>query len=1393
MIHVAELDDRCDTHRHGHCTILRNREPLMIGFPHRLRPGDHVSFLITEAHPSPQETIHFENQMDFQTLIHDVLLHSAPRQYLTIFLHGFRSVMFGTRSYGAHRQRIEDLDVFRGDIMSIWNDEAFDRVHVFHAHPQEVRRDRDGAIMMHFIVAFAPTLNPLILIQRSNGMADMDFMVLDPPQPASLTLIVHMIPWEMRPIRGFWGLQQLHPTNPLHLMDGMHLRLVEDDISDTGGTDDIVEGQSLLQMQTTLWHANDRLHGRSVGHNGFSQLRPPGNGHAKSVTFGQECYFVDEEKDSFGYYDQNPFVLNMTEFLKQDPFDDNYNCCVADFRRAIGIQMPQTPADFTEDFWECCKTASFSNDFLAHFCLFQAEEDDLEQNIKIEDNPIDLCSDVEVWGGPRIQLELEKLVPQTMTSTMLPIGLEPIPKFLKQPWDLHRQEQHLRTALPDSLDLHQTTTDWISAQPRQLPQQGTGVLCIYTDGSFFPAKEVAAWAIAICWAPHLAAEPGEMQLLDWYASMVVTSETSHDFVGAQWHDATNAETSALIWASLFAMAHREYDQVIFCYDCYGVGMAGMGNYNYTMKYPAVKNLRHLQQAVESIWGISNVPARHVRGHVGDPVNELVNTLAQEQARSWLVEKCPNLDIGALVRDSILLSKLWLLLDPKLATDQWPQQEGQQFIVPDRRTLLPLPDGTDWTFGYGAKPSSNGTEVCYNMNLKIMSHNVQSLLGKIQYYRAQAHASSFNVIGLQETASRSTQVTKADGFLRLAVAADKGHGGIELWLSTMVPIAWIANKPVFWDLNNVLILHQDSNLLIAKVKVAGLGTFVLTVGHAPHSGHTWEQNKTWWTKLSLHLSKNNTPCHHILMLDANAQLGSIPSPAIGTYAQSEEDENGELLRGLMDKLDAWIPSTFWHMGDPCTWYSPAAKTRQGRRIDYICVSHSLAPLYAESWTATTMDTGHKNIDHSAIALLLRGHLQGHQLRHRAQPGIDWQQVRKTTDESIWRTIFHELPISPWSHDTHRHWHDAQRSLTDVLQQFFPKQGRCPKRHYISEASWTLRRTRNFHKEIWRSGLKALETFLLQRGFHTWRDAEHIDTTGVDFNITSLLIGLRTIHAGPKIHALSTALKKQIKMDKNQFIATVAQQAAEDPSNIYKTLKKAGVNSQRSRRTNPLPGLLKANGEPCVNKEELTNEWMQYFASIEGGHRVHPQGLLQMCAVEEIQQNRCQLRTWNEIPSLYELENAFRKCRPHKAAGTDQIVPEICRRAAKWFARWTYPLFAKMVTYRAEPIAHKGGVLHSVWKRRGPMNDPSSFRGILVSSQVAKVFHSTFRTKAISAFQNAADPLQYGGLPGRRSLKQLSHAVYNRAFATNRSSLRLSSSWTSRAHTIDFLESLASTHA
>ena len=278
---------------------------------------------------------------------------------------------------------------------------------------------------------------------------------------------------------------------------------------------------------------------------------------------------------------------------------------------------------------------------------------------------------------------------------------------------------------------------------------------------------------------------------------------------------------------------------------------------------------------------------------------------------------------------------------------------------------------------------------------------------------------------------------------------------------------------------------------------------------------------------------------------------------------------------------------------------------------------------------------------------------------------------------------------------------------------------------------------------------------QAGFQVWKDRRQLRALLPALRIQGLRGLLQTLAASKQLANLSARLKKQILADRIQYVESIAEEAADSPTNLYQILRRAGFCTKRRKRFHQLPYVQQAEGRPCQTKHELHMRWLNYFAGIEGGHQVHPAAMPQLCAIQELQQPRKGALELCQLPSLKEFEDAFRRCTSHRAAGPDRLVPELCNRGAKWISRWLFSLFCKIAIYASEPVSFKGGVLHAVFKNKGSPSETTSYRGILVSSQVAKVVHNVYRTRALKDYVAATDPLQCGGIP-KRAVSHAAHA-------------------------------------
>ena len=118
---------------------------------------------------------------------------------------------------------------------------------------------------------------------------------------------------------------------------------------------------------------------------------------------------------------------------------------------------------------------------------------------------------------------------------------------------------------------------------------------------------------------------------------------------------------------------------------------------------------------------------------------------------------------------------------------------------------------------------------------------------------------------------------------------------------------------------------------------------------------------------------------------------------------------------------------------------------------------------------------------------------------------------------------------------------------------------------------------------------------------------------------------------------------------------------------------------------------------------------------------------------------------DVPDLCSLEWALRDTATARAYGQDGVPGEVAHYCAAELSKALFQLQLKSVFRLCEPVQHKGGVLHCVWKRKGPKQPCTSYRGILVSSILGKSLHKLLRQKCVTALSTVTSPLQVGGLP------------------------------------------------
>ena len=162
----------------------------------------------------------------------------------------------------------------------------------------------------------------------------------------------------------------------------------------------------------------------------------------------------------------------------------------------------------------------------------------------------------------------------------------------------------------------------------------------------------------------------------------------------------------------------------------------------------------------------------------------------------------------------------------------------------------------------------------------------------------------------------------DNYFVHASGMKDGNHGCELWISSSCGIS----------MRDVVVSSASPRHLLCAIRSKVLTADVL-VAHAPQSGSGMDKVSQWWADLTRITRTRKSPKPLICLFDANAQVGSETSLAIGDRAAESESESGVLFHEYLMENDICLPATF---GDQVheteyTWASPVGTFH---RCDYV---------------------------------------------------------------------------------------------------------------------------------------------------------------------------------------------------------------------------------------------------------------------------------------------------------------------------------------------------------------------------------------------------------------------------------------------------------------------------
>jgi exonuclease III len=179
--------------------------------------------------------------------------------------------------------------------------------------------------------------------------------------------------------------------------------------------------------------------------------------------------------------------------------------------------------------------------------------------------------------------------------------------------------------------------------------------------------------------------------------------------------------------------------------------------------------------------------------------------------------------------------------------------------------------------------------------------------------------------------------------------------------------------------------------------------------------------------------------------------------------------------------------------------------------------------------------------------------------------------------------------------------------------------------------------------------------------------------------------------------------------------------------------------RSRKSASIKSVKDRKGEIITGEERILGRWKEYFEKL-----LNP-------VDHGDQRLELQSRAENS-PTQAEVEAAIKSLKPGKAAGVDEIRPEMLKTLAKEGSRWLTRVFEVAWKSGRVPMDWQTGVVVPIFKK-GDQRECSNYRGITLLSLPGKVYSKVLHSRLTEAVDHKIQDEQCGFRRGRGTTDQL----------------------------------------
>ena len=615
----------------------------------------------------------------------------------------------------------------------------------------------------------------------------------------------------------------------------------------------------------------------------------------------------------------------------------------------------------------------------------------------------------------------------------------------------------------------------------------------------------------------------------------------------------------------------------------------------------------------------------------------------------------------------------------------------------------------------------------------------------------------HLVGLQETRTPDTAVQgDADYLIFQAQATAAGSHGVALWISKMEPYAHRGQQLLSFCRQHCNVYSFSPRHITVCVTAPFLQLLVMVV-HAPSAyKHPIAEVERFWQQRAAELDKRPPGADFVLLADANAHLGSIPSPSVGAHQPEEENGAGEIFHAFLQQQGAHLPATFEdnHIGPGHTWTSPSGVQH---RLDYVVVPLSWAGFWLHSAVLFDTESLQKRDDHWPVylhtAFMRRAPVGPPPANRRRAPRPP---KPSTAEQRAGAThILRQYRPAAWHVDVDLHY----QALADFWQKagatFVVRDGPAARQPYLSPDTLRLVQLRRALRRYLKHEADQRKRCLLAVAFLALAQAaRRSQVTHHQLQVLRrwwVLLDFSEAEALFRLYHLGHHLRKFVARDRAAYLRQLADNVhmhdLSDAARLFESVRKAFPSTRRGRHSifQPLPAVQSPDGKWAMTPHDRLEVWRTHFARQEAGVAISPEQYLEEVA-------RTKPPTASAVfdvcalPSLREVEALILGLRRGRAAGSDAVSSELLQLRAPLTATQLMPVFLKAGLGLREPVLFRGGELVTLAKKAGAAFQTCDFRSILISSVPGKIYHRKIRERILHVLGQSRHPLHSGAFPG-----------------------------------------------